>query len=129
MWHICSEFSLKCFSGEKRLGYRKNVCYRRYLSGAFGGVGNFVQYHFVSVCVRVCVNAEDVFLALIDVSLAEQVLQRFYERNLLSFMCLGRKKRRVKAKEGGCKRLFQKDKKKIETHQQLKEPLTLKQSD
>lgn len=88
---MCSEFSLKCFSGERRLGYRKNVCYRRYLSGAFGGVGNFVQYHFVCVCV----NAEDVFLPLIDVSLAEQVLQRFYERNLLSFMCLGRKKKSV----------------------------------
>lgn len=77
MWHICSEFSLKCFSREKRLGCRKKVCYRRYLSGVFGGVGNFIPYHFVGALMYVCVNAEDVFLALIDVSLAKQVLQRF----------------------------------------------------
>lgn len=115
MWHICSEFSLKCFSGEKRLGYRKNVCYRRYLNGAFGGVGNFVQYHFVCVCVSAL---RMFFLALIDVSLAEQVLQCFYERNLLSFMCLGQKRKEKKKTESEgkeCVKDFQKEEKKKNT--------------
>lgn len=50
---------IEVFLQRARLGCRKNVCYHCYLSGAFGGVGNLAQYHFVNVCactlVCVCV--------------------------------------------------------------------------
>lgn len=46
---------IEVFLGRKRLGCRRNVCYHCYLSGAFGGVGNLTQYHFVAVCA--CVSA------------------------------------------------------------------------
>lgn len=88
----------------------------------------------ITLCVCVCVSALRMFfLALIDVSLAEQVLQCFYERNLLSFMCLGQKRKEKKKTESEgkeCVKDFQKEeRKKKKTHQQPKELHTLKQSD
>ena len=55
---------IEVFLRRKRLGCRKNVCYHCYLSGAFGGVGNLAQYHFVGVFACGCVCVEDVFSLL-----------------------------------------------------------------
>ena len=78
-WHILLWIFIEVFLRRKRLGCGKNVCYHCYLSGAFGGIGNLAQYHFVGVCVCVfmCVClCWGCFLTLIDVSLAVQLLQR-----------------------------------------------------
>lgn len=51
---VYSKFSLKCSFGWGRLGFGKYAFYHCYLSGAFGGIGNQIQYHSARACVCVC---------------------------------------------------------------------------
>ena len=84
------------FLGRKRLGCRNNVCYHCYLSGAFGGVGNLAQYHFVCLCKCVCVSVLRMFSRSYQRVLGGASAPAFYYCNSFSFMCLVKKCKELK---------------------------------